>query len=611
MCGIAGSVSLDGSPARTRVVEKMIGMLAHRGPDGEAVWSCEATALAHRRLAIIDLTDGGRQPMSYRDRFTITFNGEIYNYPELRDELALLGHRFMSASDTEVLLAAYSEWGTGCLDRLDGMFSFAIWDALKSELFCARDRFGEKPFFYAEANGHFYFASEMKALFSAAVKPALNAGMLYMYLRHDVVQHPDTPEKTFYAPARILPPAHFMVVKRGGQLKPTRYWTVPRASTLLSFEEQCEDFKKRLTLSVERRLRSDVTVGTSLSGGLDSTTVVSLVSRLSSKDRHSFSARFHDAALDEGRYIDIAEKATGCIRHDVFPNADTLADEWQKLFYHQEEPFTTASIFAQWEVMKTAKQHGVTVLLDGQGADETLAGYSHFFRPFLKDVWRHQGGAECARQRTFLRANYSVDELRASEKAQALFPRTWSLLGKMRSLNAPSDLPAFVHNDWHQTHSRSPTPFRHFATLDESLRFFTLDHGLKTLLRFADRSSMAFSREVRLPFLSHELVEFIFATPTSSKIWNGSTKRLLREGMRGVVPEPILQRHDKRGLDTPQRMWLQNPKVTELVRAAHKRTTAEGLTEGTCPAAPEDQWKILCAAAAFEFVAGFSAMIPL
>ncbi len=588
-------------------MRKMIGSLSHRGPDGEGVWTGDGVAVAHRRLAIVDLTEAASQPMSYAGRYTITFNGEIYNYIELREELAAEGHQFESASDTEVLLAAHAQWGEACLDRLDGMFAFAIWDAVKRELFCARDRFGEKPFYYCICDGHFLFASEMKALFVGGVKLSIRHEMLYMYLRHDVVQHPDFPQKTFYAPALSLPPAHALTVSRGGgSITPQRYWTLPMGSTTLPFDEQCEEFRKRFSLSVTRRLRSDVPVGTSLSGGLDSTSIVSLVASISTSERHSFSARFSDAALDEGRYIDVAEKATGCIRHDVFPDGGGLADAWKQVFYHQEEPFGTASIFAQWAVMRTAKEHGVVVLLDGQGADETLAGYSHFFTTFLKGVWRRDGTAMYENQRAALEEHYDVPPLRFAEKAQALFPAAWKAASLARHWLLPDATPGFVNPDWHQQFDRAPRPFRNFATLDEALRFFTLDHGLQALLRFADRSSMAFGRETRLPFLSHELVEFIFSTPASSKIWDGSTKRLLRVGLRGLVPEGILGRHDKRGFETPQEVWLNTPKMIALVEAAHHRMTSERLIRGACPGDAKDKWKILCAAGTFEFVSGFA-----
>ncbi|HYP51397.1 MAG TPA: asparagine synthase (glutamine-hydrolyzing), partial [Pyrinomonadaceae bacterium] len=394
MCGIAGIVSRKGKLEQAQV-KRMTDAISHRGPDGEGAWINPSgnTALGHRRLAIIDLSESGRQPMFYADkRFSITFNGEIYNYLELRDDLEKRGFKFKSSSDTEVLLALFAEKGEKCLAELDGMFAFAIWDEQEKSLFAARDRFGEKPFYYAIYGDAFYFASEMKALWAAGVPRAVSNRMLYNYLTAGNMYNPHDLSQTFYEGIFKLKAAHyFFISPQELKIEQARYWNLDYKTVKqnISDGEAAEEFRFLFNESVKRRLRSDVPVGSSLSGGLDSSLVVCTIDRLNAEKRvrqATFSARFPGFAKDEGKFMQAVIERTNAEPHFVYPDDAGLVENLEKLFHHQEEPFGSASIYAQFCVMQLAKENNVTVLLDGQGADELLAGYHPYFEDYFREL---------------------------------------------------------------------------------------------------------------------------------------------------------------------------------------------------------------------------------
>jgi asparagine synthase (glutamine-hydrolysing) len=608
MCGIAGIFSLDGSIVETQSLHRMTEVISHRGPDGDGHWiSPDArVGLGHRRLAILDLSERGAQPMHYLGRYTVTLNGEIYNYLELREELAIKGHTFVSDSDTEVLLAAYCEYGISVLDRLDGMFAFAIWDEEARTLFCARDRFGEKPFFYHYVPGKiFAFASEVKGLFAWGAPRKINNRMLFNYLAYDVVENPRAKSETFFEGISKLEAAHYILIDGSGKFTKRRYWAVPEINVdhQISFESACERFRELLEESVKRRLRSDVPVGTSLSGGLDSSSVLCTISGLlngSGPGQKTFSARFHDKKIDEGEYMRLAAEAAGARQYFAWPDAKTLLESIDDLFYHQEEPFGGASILAQWEVMKLAKQENVTVLLDGQGADEILGGYVHYFRPLFLELYSR----DRARFREEVRAYEAVHKLQFASTARFRFeatrPDVLRLLGRARrKFSRPSYL-AHLHPEFAAAYKTDPPPFTTYNDLNETLRHSTQGYGLENLLRFADRNSMAFSREVRLPFLSHVLVEFLFTLPASFKISEGWTKRILRHAMAPVLPAPITWRVEKLGFATPQEQWMAEPRIKELIDTCRSDLVSRRVTN---PSTAANGWQALMAVKLFEFAA--------
>ena len=604
MCGIAGMILLDGRIVDSAILRRMTDQLIHRGPDGAGHWvnPSRCIGFGHRRLAIIDLSDSASQPMHYLGRYTITYNGEIYNYVELKEALVRRGYHFGTQSDTEVILAAYAAYGRDCLAKLDGMFAFAIWDDVERQLFCARDRFGEKPFYYHYVAGrHFLFASEMKALFAAGVDRRHNPRMLFNYLAYDVVQDPFNPIETFYEGVTSLEPSHAFTIELDGQgAEPQRrYWQIPLGAQRedVNVEEASERFRALLTESVRHRLRSDVPVGSSLSGGIDSSSIVcTMESLIGSKNGFpkAFSARFVDDTLDEGRYMEIVAKHADITPYYTWPDGEGLAASMKALMHHQEEPFGGASVFAQWEVMRLAKEHETTVLLDGQGADETLGGYLHFFRPYLLSLFK----ADRAKFETEVVAYEKLHRRRFDAgwrfRVEAVLPGLMSCLGAARRHLRAQEHLNWLNRDFVEAYRRERPPFKSFDNLNEALRFFSQHYGLRTLLRFSDRNSMAFSREVRLPFLSHILVEFVFSLPDTYKLRAGWTKWILRQAMNGIVPETVRLRVDKLGFQPPQEEWMKCDGMRALLAESERVLLQKGIIrEGGCR--KETEWKTLMA----------------
>ncbi|MBK8926567.1 MAG: asparagine synthase (glutamine-hydrolyzing) [Crocinitomicaceae bacterium] len=394
MCGIAGIVKFSGQIDRESI-KRMTDVIAHRGPDKEGIWLNEDrnVGFGHRRLSIIDLSDMASQPMSYaNDQLIITFNGEIYNYLELTKLLVAAGYTFKSASDTEVLLAMYHWKGADMLRFLDGMFAFAIWNKSTNKLFCARDRFGEKPFYYSLTKDGFYFASEMKALFSVGIKVEIRNNMISNYLFNDLVINPNSESETFYVNVKKLVKSTYLEINLNGDFKTKSYYKINTNQIKIGEEESLEKFYSLLNASVIKRMRSDVKIGSSLSGGLDSSILVYLIQQNllntnSSAPNTTFTARFNEAGFSENEYLECILNDLKMENHSVFPNANLIHEELNDVFYHQEEPFMSTSILNQWAVMRLANQNNVTVLLDGQGADEMLGGYSWHSKIYLKELY--------------------------------------------------------------------------------------------------------------------------------------------------------------------------------------------------------------------------------
>ncbi len=550
MCGIAGQFALNGGEADAALVGAMAERLAHRGPDGEGTFFSGPVGLAHRRLAIIDLSDEGRQPMGNEDgSLQVVFNGEIYNYRELREELLAAGHRFSSATDTEVILHAYEEWGRDCLARFNGMWAFALWDGRRRELFCARDRLGVKPFYYTVAAGSFLFASEIKALRAhpeAGRRP--NDRMLMTFLAWGVADHT---AETMYDGIFQLPPAHLLVVREGGAEAPERYWdftmnAAPQAA--VDDSAAAERVRELLTDSVRLRLRSDVPVGTCLSGGIDSSTVTALIDDLlraehpeSVGDRQrTFSVCFDDPRFDESRHIDVMVAATGVSNRRTTPDTNGLWEDIGRLLYMQDEPFASLSIYAQYCVMRLAREE-VKVVLDGQGADEQLAGYIAYQAPYIRGLFS-RGEVVRALREGFGSARHHGSFL--SWAARQFFVRS-ERRGLLRG--------------------QAPEVLRYAGSLDEVLKREVTASNLPLLLHWEDRNSMAFSIEARVPFLDYRLVEYLASLPLDQKIRGGVTKYVLRRAIRGLVPDAIRCRMDKMGFVTPEEAWMKDELAPEIL----------------------------------------------
>jgi asparagine synthase (glutamine-hydrolysing) len=563
MCGIVGIWSNTINNFDEKVIKKMTDVISHRGPDGEGSWISDdkTLVLGHRRLSIIDLSEMGKQPMIYADRYVITFNGEIYNYIEIKEQLKQEGYSFNTATDTEVIMAAYNYWGINCLEQFDGMFAFAIYDKQKQELFCARDRFGEKPFHYAFDEEKFMFASEMKSLWAAGVNRSIDDYSIYLFINMGLHEDPSDKTRTFFSKIKRLKPGHYFTYKKGGNVIQKCYWKLKsELKNDISFNDACIKFRELFELSISRRLRSDVDVGTSLSGGLDSAAVALVMNNVlrNSSYQKSFSARFNDPVLDEGFYMQKVIEKSGIANVEIYPKVESMINNIESIMYHQEEPFASASIFAQWEVYKLAKQNNVSVLLDGQGADEVFAGYTHFFEPYFREIYKNNGkSALLDAYKNYLLNNVIDDKIDINTiflietKRPIFFNRLRILKRAFKGVNSVIDIHPHLYNEFKRVNS----PFNFFSDLNSSLSFYTSISGLDKLLRFADRNSMANSIEVRLPFLSHELVEFVFRLPSDYKIRNGWTKALIRYGLEDVLPKEITWRKNKLGFQPPQKVW--------------------------------------------------------
>lgn len=588
MCGIAGFISSDPARLIRAGLKNMTDRIAHRGPDGEGQWISPdgRTGLAHRRLSIIDLSEAGKQPMHYGDRYTITFNGEIYNYVELRERCEKQGYRFQSHTDTEVIMALYDWKGVDCLQLFDGMFAFVLYDEKEKTVFAARDRFGEKPFYYyTEPGQSFFFASEMKALWAAGVPREINKRMLYNYMAFKYVDNPADYSETFFTGIRRLPHSHYLILNtKTLEFRINRYWDIKKDYTdhTITEEQAAEKFRELFYTSVSRRLRSDVPVGSSLSGGLDSSAVVAVIDDLNRSKairQSTFSAIFPGFEKDESHYIKLLLSRLNVDPHFVAPDGDTMLRELGHCFYHQEEPFGSASILAQYEVQKLAKQNNVTVLLDGQGADELLAGYHPFYSAFFKELQRTNKPLyrqEVKAYQDFF-GNSRINPVPPKDLKYYIRKMGGPLkdgLKKMHGYYRHYTDPLFT-GDFYHAYRSSQYIFPHPTDSLNHALYNSVNEGLTQLLRYADRNSMAHSREVRLPFLSHELVEFLFSLPAEMKIHNGWTKYIQRKTFAPLLPEEITWRKDKIGYEPPQKKWMEKEQVKEQIREIRKQLVKE------------------------------------
>lgn len=585
MCGIAGIIANDHSLVSAERLKKMTDALVHRGPDAEGHWINSHVALGNRRLAIIDLSEAGSQPMYYLDRYVIIHNGEIYNYIELKEELQKKGYGFFSKTDTEVIAAAYDNWKEECIDHFDGMFAFAIWDKKEKELFAARDRFGEKPFFYFINKEQFVFASEMKALWAAGIERNVNLKLLFNYLTIGYVDNPNIPEETFFEGINKLPAANYLKYSiLTAECSIINYWDIEieNENKSISDAEAIEKFGGLLERSVKRRLRSDVPIGTSLSGGLDSSSVIATLNSLTT--HHSpltaFSAVFPNFEKDESQYAKTIADKFHLDHFTITPTAAGLYDELEKLFYHQEEPFSSSSIYAQFKVYELAKQKGLKVLLDGQGADESLAGYHKYYKWYWQELFRKRK-LSSSHELTAAKELGVSERFTWKNRIAALFPEFATIVLERQYL-----VNALKHEDLEKDFIQLQSKEAYYITpemfsLNGILYFNTCMHGLEELLRYADRNSMANSREIRLPFLDHEMVEFVFSLPANFKIRNGWTKWLLRETMKDKLPNEIVWRRDKTGFEPPQKQWLSNDSIQQLINNAKQRLVDEKILKPT------------------------------
>ncbi|MBX2995756.1 MAG: asparagine synthase (glutamine-hydrolyzing) [Bdellovibrionaceae bacterium] len=553
MCGISALISPTPFPAR--LIEQMTDIIKHRGPDGFGYFHENGIALGHRRLAILDCSESGHQPMHFRDKAVLTYNGEIYNYIEIKTELEKEGYEFHGHSDTEVILAAYDFWQEHCLSRFNGMWSFVLWDRERRKVFAARDRFGVKPLYYWRTpQGLWAFGSETKQFTVLdGWQARLNKPIASEFVATGLHDHTD---ETFFEGVYQVPPGHSVsfemsALPQGPRLPVRRWYFLPQDQLELTSEEAAAQVFKTLQSSVQLRLRSDVPVGSCLSGGIDSSTIVALVAGgLSSGSRQkTFSALSEDKNIDESSHI---QKIVSKFKTDHHTTTPDFAELWgllDKLTWHQDEPFGSSSIFAQWKVFELARRENCIVMLDGQGADEQLGGYPEFTGALLADHLRMGRLNAYTREALALSCRSRISLLTVLARTlRAIFP---GFATKLQSLSGRRVRPGlWLKSPIRDLHREKALSFGELA------RYQVQGGHLQMLLRYEDRDSMAHGIEARVPFVDYRFVELATRLPSSLRVNAGVTKSILRSAMRGFVPDAILDRRDKIGFATAESHWV-------------------------------------------------------
>lgn len=546
MCGITGFINKNKVDADLTLLKTMNDLIAHRGPDGEGFYSHKNLALAHRRLAIIDLSSDGHQPMLFQEKYVITFNGEIYNYIEIRNELISKGYQFKSKSDTEVILAAYDFWGEECVQQFNGMWAFAIHDKYKEILFCSRDRFGVKPFYYKETETQFLFGSEIKQLVHLNQDNPAHTDLISHFLFTGMHDHED---RTFFKDINKLPPSHNLFFDLKTNIKQIKkYYTIGKPTN--------SNYEEVLLSAVKLRLRSDVKVGTCLSGGIDSSTIAAMASTIYSQESGQKFQAIHAQSIeketDESDYAKEVAKIANINLNIITPGPEEFRSVLEEVVYTQEEPFGGPSIYLQYFVMKKAREIDCKVMLDGQGGDETLLGYERYFTAAYLNYLKNKGLVSFIKEIRASHLNNSTMTMKRIIK---------SILGAF--LKGLAVKYARHKNEWFKR-SAVPTsfPYQEEAkkrSLDlkslQELELFTTN--LPALLRYEDKNSMRHGIETRLPFIDYRSVEAAIGLDLERKISNGWTKIELRRICEKLLSPKIAWRKNKLGFNAPDRSWLQ------------------------------------------------------
>ncbi len=563
MCGICGIITFNGHPVQDQSIKKMMHLQKHRGPDDEGVFLETNIGFGFVRLSILDLSSSGHQPMHSADnRYVIVFNGEIFNYIELRQELTKLGHIFQTNTDTEVLLSAYIEWGEDCLNHFNGMWAFCIYDRKEKIVFASRDRYGIKPFYYLLTDSFIAFASEIPPLLTLIEgKPKPNNQVIFDYL---VFNRTDQTEQTFFNEILKLQHGHsitFNTQSSSHQFRPSiKKWynLKARVSNTIGFNNSSE-YKELFSSAIGLRLRSDVPVGVCLSGGLDSSSIVSiLLNDFNKSDLNTFSAIYQKGITgDESEYINIYKGVINYL-HIISPTAESLQLDLNNFITAQAEPMPTTSPYAQYKLMELAKKH-IVVTLDGQGADEQLAGYHDFFGYYFKDLLQ--------KKQLFKLSSEIYHYLKIHRSLYAIKTFGYFLLpAKLKSFLRIHEN-NYLNKEYSDCYSNESIIASHLygsGSLNDAL-INHFEYKLEHLLKWSDRNSMHYSIESRVPFLDFRLVEKTLASKSDFIINKGVTKVILREAMKGFLFEKIRTRQDKIGFSTPQKDWFRTSEWKNLI----------------------------------------------
>lgn len=554
MCGISAVVNTRNEPVEHQLIRKMNASIAHRGPDNDGVYTKANFGFGHRRLSIMDTSHLCHQPFKYKD-YIIIYNGEIYNHLEIKNDLLKLGYAFTTSGDTEIVLAAYDKWGEQCVTHFEGMWAFVIYDPAKNILFGSRDRFGQKPFHYGEFNSYFIIASEVKQFtYVPGFKASLNHKVAFNFLNYGALNYSDD---TMFEGVRSLPSGHNLHYDLSThRYNITQWYFFPeRKNTRIGIDEAADGFRKLLEKSVDLRLGTDARIGACLSGGLDSSSIACIVDNLV-KGKENFvtlSICWDEKSIDEQEYIDaVSDQTSSAINEKIFPDLNDLnqGNILEKVIYHQDQPIRTASHFAQYKLYEAAGQRGLRVVLDGQGADEYLGGYGIFNWYHMHGLFKESRFISLSKE---WNAMYRSSDLRHYQIFKNLLYMTYRQ-------NSPVMAP-FINPDWgKELIEENPMLPPNQARLSaKSLSYHQLfNASLPYQLHSADRNSMCHAVESRLPFLDHQLVEYCYLLPDILKISAGKSKIVLREAMKGILPEKIRDRTTKLGFPAPERTWMYN-----------------------------------------------------
>ncbi len=572
MCGICGTFSYQKvNQEDILLINRMNEIQRHRGPNDEGMYSSDFCVLGHRRLSIIDLTSDGHQPFYSDDkRYILIYNGEIFNYIELREELKEKGWKFRTQTDTEVLLKAYQEYGEKCLAKFNGMFAFVIYDTKDNSLFFARDRFGIKPLYYIFLGSKIYFASEIKAFKAITeIKLSVNSQSVFDYL---VFNRTDIFSDTFFKEIKRIPKGHYGIYNHDGLT--IKQWWNPE-----NYLGQCQDsilvikekINQIMNSAVTLRMRSDVNVGSCLSGGIDSSTILGILAKngFIHNGYATFSASFPGERFDESGYADLLTEKFKCSNYKVYPSSDNCFNELRRFVYVHDEPTINAAYFAQYEVMRLAKEHNVTVLLDGQGADEIFAGYHYLHGFLLLEMIKNKNYAK------FTSSLFST--MFRQQQMNAYQTLLFQLVPKKTKTILLRNKASYLTREYFSEHIKESIIFNKFFDandLNTSLvRHF--QYKLEHLLRSEDRNSMAFSIEARVPYLDYRLVEYLFSVSGNLKINRGVTKYIQKQALGQYTIKEILERKDKVGFDTPQNKWFKEKQWQDLANEAARELLEE------------------------------------
>jgi asparagine synthase (glutamine-hydrolysing) len=590
MCGISGLINKKGEKCSDAMLEAMNRLIEHRGPDSDGFYYWQNVGLAHRRLSILDLSEEGSQPMHFEMKYSIVYNGEVYNYLEIKEELLGLGYCFRSTTDTEVILAAYDCWGDKCLDRFNGMWSFAILDKSKNELFCSRDRFGVKPFYYTNNEDYFAFGSEIKQLLPLCTSVEADREVLIEFLLTGIDNHS---EKTYFRGIFALLPGHWIRISLSDfKSRKHPYYNIydrvqPNDSGLM---DESASLKTMLKSAVSLRLRSDVTVGTCLSGGLDSSAISAIAAKeFVEKTGGKFTAihaRSTETETDESGFAKEVAAHYGMDLHVVTPRTEDFVNLVDEVVYTQEEPFGSPSMFMGYHVFQKAKELGCKVMLNGQGGDEVLLGYERYYTSYLHSM-------------SFSKRIYEL-VLQAKNSGlsfmNSLLYYLYFSSFKLRKYRLVRE--SFVKRELVGSHD--------FKTLRQTANSFKDIYELQKLevssiqlphlLRYEDRNSMRHSIETRLPFLDYRIVEASLGMRPDYKIRSGWTKYVLRISLNGILPDTVIWRKNKLGFNAPEKTWLRHheTKMKEEIsksKLLKELTNLDELLDKFSSLSLKNQWK--------------------